>query len=211
MTEDEEKRRKLKTTVCKHKLDSFYLTFKFPKHLEMKETLLKLIATEIEQLETVSVNDNDYYTDNEKYKSTTDTYIHDWSLAKDFSRPWVQHFKPDLDVLLNDVVNTCGYTRYILYDIWFQQYQTGDTHGWHAHGHTFTAVYYLDLPAIAPKTQIVNPYTQDNILTPEVGEGDVLMFPSYVIHRGPQITEKLNKTIISFNGIVMFGHWNKFK
>jgi len=196
MTEDEEKRRKSKTTVCKHKLDSFYLTFKFPKHLEMKETLLKLIATEIEQLETVSDNRDTY---------NRDTYIHDWPFAKDFSRPWVQHFKPDLDVLLNDVVKGCGYVRYIPYEIWFQQYQTGDTHGWHSHGHNFTAVYYLDLPANAPKTQIINPYTQDNILTPEVGEGDVLMFPSYVIHRGPQITEKLNKTIISFNVVVMFG------
>ena len=182
---------KLKTKIYKNQLDSFFLTFQFPKHLEMKETILTLIAAATEQsTETVSVMD-DYYTD-----KVTNL---DWSSSTDFSRPWVQYFKPNLDVLLNDVVNACGYKHCNIKDIWFQQYQINDTHGWHIHGHNFTGVYYLDLPTNAPKTQIVNPYTQDNILTPEVGEGDVLMFPSYVIHRGPQITEKLNKTIISFN------------
>ena len=115
----------MRTTVRKHKLDSFYLTFKFPKHLEMKETLLKLIAM-------------------------------------------------------------------------------GDIHGWHAHSDNFTGVYYLDLPTNAPKTQIINSFTQDNILTPEVEEGDLLMFPSYVIHRAPKITENINKTIISFNCTVLY-------
>lgn len=182
------------TKIYKNQLDSFFLTFQFPKHLEMKETILTLMAAATEQsTETVSITD-DYYTD-----KVTNL---DWSLAADFSRPWVQYFKPNLDVLLNDVVNSCGYKQCIIKDIWFQQYQISDTHGWHIHGHNFTGVYYLDLPTDAPKTQIVNPFNQEQILIPEVVEGDILIFPSYVIHRAPKIKENINKTIISFNCVV---------
>jgi hypothetical protein len=178
----------METIVNKNKLDSFFLTFRFSKHLEMKETVLTLIA---EQLPESLTTKDDYYSD-----SITNV---DWSLSGDFSRPWVQYFKPDLDVILTNVFNACGYVYSNIAALWFQQYQTNDAHGWHTHSHNFTGVYYLDLPADAPKTQIVNPFTQEHILIPEVGEGDILIFPSYVIHRAPVIKEKINKTIISFN------------
>ena len=181
----------MKPNIYKHKLDSFYLTFQFPKHLEMKETTLALIAEAPEQsTETLSPTD--------EYNTDSITNL-DWSLARDFSRPWVQYFKPNLDDLLNNVVNTCGYKRCNIRELWFQQYQINDIHGWHIHGHNFTGVYYLDLPTDAPKTQITNPFNQEQILIPEVGEGDILVFPSYVIHEGPKLKENINKTIVSFN------------
>jgi hypothetical protein len=60
-------------------------------------------------------------------------------------------------------------------------------------------VYYLDLPDHAPKTQLINPFNQEQIVMPDIKEGDILVFPSYVIHRAPKIKENINKTIISFN------------
>lgn len=174
--------------VYKHHLDSFYLTFQFSKHLEMKNSMLQMISDQ--SPETLVVKDG-YYGDNISKL--------DWSNATDFSRPWVSYFKPYLDGLLNDVATVCGYIDCQVNEIWFQQYQESDTHGWHTHGSNFTGVYYLDLPNDAPKTQIVNPFNQEQILVPEITEGDILIFPSYVIHRAPKIKENINKTIVSFN------------
>ena len=174
--------------VYKHHLDSFYLTFQFADHLAMKSTMLNLLA---EQSPESLIIKNDYYGDNI-------TKL-DWSLATDFSRPWVEYFKPKLDALLNDVAKVCGYIDCQINDIWFQQYQESDTHGSHTHGSNFTGVYYLDLPDLAPKTQLVNPFNQEQILVPKVTEGDILIFPSYVMHRAPRIKENINKTIVSFN------------
>jgi hypothetical protein len=174
--------------IYKHHLDSFYLIFQFSDHQEMKTTMLNLMA---EQVHESLVVKNNYYGDNI-------TKL-DWSKATDFSRPWVSYFKPKLDALLNDVATTCGYIDCQINDIWFQQYYENDTHGWHTHGSNFTGVYYLDLPANAPKTQIVNPFNQEQILVPDIQEGDILIFPSYVIHRAPKITKHINKTIVSFN------------
>lgn len=174
--------------VYKHHLDSFYLTFQFADHLEMKDTMLRLMSEQAD--ESLVVKDH-YYGDNI-------TKL-DWSTATDFSRPWVTYFKPKLDALLNDVASACGYIDCQINDIWFQQYHNNDTHGWHTHGSNFTGVYYLNLPAEAPKTQIVNPFNQEQILVPDVQEGDILIFPSYVIHRAPKVREHINKTIVSFN------------
>jgi hypothetical protein len=174
--------------VYKHHLDSFYLTFEFSKHLEMKEIILGLISEQ--SPESLIVKD-DYHGDNI-------TKL-DWSSATNFNRPWVSYFKPNLDALLNDVATACGYIECYVDELWFQQYQLNDTHGWHTHGSNFTGVYYLDLPATAPKTQLINPFNQEQIVMPDIKEGDILVFPSYVIHRAPKIKENVNKTIISFN------------
>jgi hypothetical protein len=92
------------------------------------------------------------------------------------------------------------YKKAIIDKIWFQQYVNGNTHGWHTHGNNFTGVYYLELPNDAPKTQLVNPFSQTEIFEPDVKEGKIIIFPSYVIHRAPLVSnQNLRKTIISFN------------
>jgi hypothetical protein len=174
--------------VYKHHLDSFYLTFQFSKHLEMKQTMLTLMAEQ--SLESLIVKD-DYHGDNI-------TKL-DWSMATNFTRPWVNYFKPKLDALLNDVATVCGYIECHVDELWFQQYKLNDIHGWHTHGSNFTGVYYLDLSDDAPKTQLVNPFNQEQIIMPDIKEGDILIFPSFVIHRAPKIKENINKTIVSFN------------
>jgi len=170
--------------VYKHQLDSFALTFHVSKHLEMKKALLSLIALQ---------------PSDQLISDTSHVNKLDWSKAKDFSRPWVQYFKPELDSLLTAAFEYCGYVYMTTYQLWFQQYQINDQHEWHTHGHNFTGVYYLDFPKGAPKTQLVNPYTLKKISNMPVKEGDILIFPSYVIHRAPKIKENINKTIISFN------------
>ena len=92
-----------------------------------------------------------------------------------------------------------GYVEYAIDELWFQQYVQGGYHGWHAHGSSFTAVYYLELNADAPRTELVEPYMQGKKIVADVQEGDLLLFPSFVIHRAPKIVSDTRKTIISFN------------
>jgi hypothetical protein len=174
--------------VYKHHLDGFFLIFPFSKHNEIKDSILTDIGTQKSECLQVT----------EEYCTDSITKL-DWSIADNFEREWVLNFKPHLDKLLNDVVNACGYVECQINELWFQQYFTNDKHGWHTHGSNFTGVYYLELPDTAPQTQLINPFTQTDIIIPDVKEGDILIFPSYVIHRAPKITDNFRKTIISFN------------
>jgi hypothetical protein len=174
--------------VYKHHLDSFFLVFSFSEHNTMKKNILTAIAEQ--EPESLNVME-DYCTD-----SITKL---DWSIANNFTRPWTIHFKPQLDKLLTEVASACGYSESQINELWFQQYYTNDKHGWHTHGSNFTGVYYLELPDTAPRTQLTNPFTQTDIIVPDIKEGDILIFPSYVIHRAPKMIDNFRKTIISFN------------
>jgi hypothetical protein len=57
----------------------------------------------------------------------------------------------------------------------------------------------VDLPEGAPKTQLLNPMNQKEIIELDVKEGDVLTFPSFILHRAPNVESNIVKTIISFN------------
>ena len=47
-------------------------------------------------------------------------------------------------------------------------------------------------------------YTQQDIIEIDVEEGDVLVFPSFVIHKGPQNISTNKKTIISYNTNIVY-------
>jgi uncharacterized RmlC-like cupin family protein len=55
------------------------------------------------------------------------------------------------------------------------------------------------MPDDCPQTEIINPYNQKEIIKVDVKEGDILTFPSFVIHRAPVNKSNKTKTIISFN------------
>jgi hypothetical protein len=174
--------------VSKHKLDSFYLTLPFEQHSVLKEKILS--AMETTASDTLQ-NKDAYYNDNIQKL--------DWSKSDDTTRPWVQLLMPDLQTTFNKVANSIGYQQCLIKDLWFQQYVTGNTHGWHTHGHNFTGVYYLEFSKNSPVTELINPFTQADLLIPDVAEGDIIIFPSFTIHRAPVITNDIRKTIISFN------------
>lgn len=123
----------------------------------------------------------------------------DWYLSKDFNREWVNFFAENFTETILQMFNEVGYDGYTLHDIWFQQYKQNSGHGWHIHSENFTNVYYLELPKNAPTTKLVNPYNQRDIIEIDVKEGDIIVFPSYVIHKGPANLCNEQKTIISYN------------
>ena len=81
--------------------------------------------------------------------------------------------------------------------MWYHQYAKNSVHNWHIHGENYTGVYYLELPDDTPKTELIDQY--DKKITVEANEGDVVIFPSFIIHRGPKVLNDSRKTIISFN------------
>lgn len=168
-----------------NQLNSFYIIKNFSFHQEIKNNLLNLIE---------SSNFNSPYSE----KAEVNISKADWFDANNMNRIWVQYLKDYLIKDLIDIHNQIGFDGFKINEIWFQQYYEGSEHGWHTHSSNFTNVYYLELPKDSPKTLIVDPINKKNIIEIDVDEGDLLMFPSYVLHKAPKNNGN-RKTIISYN------------
>lgn len=160
---------------------------KFEEHTLIKDSVLKLIR-EQDSAERIY----------EEGTSTLDITRCDYKESYD-PRPWTDVMQPHLLKALTSIYSELGYASYSIHNIWFQQYNTGSTHGWHVHTKCqWTNVYYLDLPDGTPKTELIDPWSRE-VITMDVQEGDILTFPSFVIHRAPVNKTATPKTIISFN------------
>lgn len=76
---------------------------------------------------------------------------------------------------------------------WFHQYYQTGQFGWHHHNKHVAVIYFCELGNVNEQTEFFN--------IGKVGakEGDVLLFPSYTVHRAPEITSNKRKTIFSTN------------
>ena len=171
----------------KFKIETAYLIDSFKEHKKYKNKLLNLFKKENFNINKI----DNYYTDNISKL--------DWNKCEDFKREWIQLIKEDILKFFKKQTNELGYQEVKLHQIWFQQYKKNGTHGWHIHGHNYTGVYYVDFGKEDAKTELINQFDQNKILTIEAKEGDIVIFPSFIIHRSP--IQKINKTktIISFN------------
>lgn len=176
--------------IYKHKYITSYTIGQLPNHKDNKNSLLKQINNApCDSL----VQTSDYYGDNINRV--------DWDICTDMNRPWVKNIQSSLSKYLDEWSKVYQCKGWNVYQIWFQQYYNTGRHGWHIHGHNYTGVYYLDLPDETPKTQIAN--EDGTPITVDVKEGDVLIFPSHIIHRAPPNESVKTKTIISFNMDIM--------
>ena len=158
---------------------------KFEHHERLKDQLLTAI-NEQEQFEHLLTE-------------TNDILRVDWNTSRfDRSRKWLSIIGIELYEHLGEWCKTLGYESFDVHEIWFQQYTTGGKHAWHVHGSNFTNVYYLDLPDDTPKTEWIDPVTGTEYSF-DVSEGDIITFPSWLIHRAPMNSSNKLKTIISWN------------
>lgn len=178
--------------IYKHKLDSMYVVADFPYHNQIKQTLLELID---ESKARSMFNETD------KLNITKA----DWEYSLDMSRPWTDYLLNYLNPHIAEVFKEMGFNKFLLKDIWFQQYLNKASHGWHTHGSHFTNVYYVELDNDAPKTVLVNPFTKEEFV-PDVKEGQTIIFPGYVIHKSPDDFFKKRKTIVSWNSDIDIEH-----
>ena len=161
--------------------------FKF--HDAIKENLMHLINNAYN--DTVSLK-SEYYGDK----------IHrlDWSKNLDYeSRDWIKFIKPKLEEHFKECSNELNYQNCTVKGMWFQQYVKNNKHGWHIHGENYTGVYYLEMPKEAPKTELIDQYNINKKITIDAKEGDIVIFPSFIIHRAPKVQSDTRKTIVSFN------------
>ena len=122
----------------------------------------------------------------------------DWHKANDFNRPWVKLIYDDLHKHFLKFANHMGFEKCMIDQLWFQQYNKEGHHGWHVHGHNYTGVYYVNWNKDCAKTRYVDPITQE-VKDINAEEGDVVIFPSTVVHRANIQKIDFPKVIISFN------------
>ena len=175
--------------MIKYKIQDFCLQDKFVDHDKIKFNLIDLInLAESDVLEEKQ----------EKWKDVIPMLINrsDWSKANDFKRGWAKYLLPYLRNNFNRMLKEIGFENTSTIDkVWFQHYVKSDIHDWHIHGGNYTGVYYVKFDGV-DKTQILNPFDK-KLINLEAEEGDIVIFPSTVIHRCPRVTNE--KLIVSFN------------
>lgn len=172
----------------KIEIGSIALLKKFKYHDNIKKELLEKINSS--HSDVLKVKDQ-YYGDSIKRL--------DWSKNLEYDREWVKFVKPKLEEHFNQCALNLHYQKCEVRGIWYQQYVKNDNHGWHIHGENYTGVYYLEFPDVAPKTELIDQFNIHKKISVDAKEGDIIIFPSYIIHRSPVVINDIRKTIISFN------------
>lgn len=119
----------------------------------------------------------------------------DWHLRPEHARPYWDIVLPAIsDPLMEFAADLEG--RLNIDNYWFQQYETGDYHGWHRHANSmFNCVYFVELPT--PQAATKFKFNGEEFTVP-VSEGDLLVFPSYLLHQSAPSSEG-RKTVVAIN------------
>ena len=176
--------------IQKYLTESFILKDKFEKHISIKQELTDLI---------LNTKDKGWYNNEGNYNDRL--LKTDWPLSSDFKRVWVKFFIEDLSNQLNKFSNYLGYTDVIINKVWYQMYEKNNIHNWHIHADNFTGVYFLKMPEDDENnyTEFLSPNNFNSSFKIRVKEGDVIFFPSHLIHRAPALRKDDTKIIISWN------------
>tara|TARA_R100001086_G_scaffold236636_1_gene160226 strand:- start:837 stop:1334 length:498 start_codon:yes stop_codon:yes gene_type:complete len=149
-------------------------------HIKHKNNLLTLI-------DKIEKDDDIKFGSDSLHKS--DFYL-DLKLKKEY----LNYFYKIIDPIMLKLCDKLSCVNYTIHNAWFQQYKKNNFHGWHTHTQTqFSNIYFLQLPNTELSTEFFN-YEK-----PDIKEGDVFTFPSYVFHRSPINKTNKQKTVIAFN------------
>lgn len=161
-----------------------FTLIKHENHAKMKDQLMEIINT----AEGGELRNN--------WNWVTHT---DWNVRKEAKREYWDLFWNDVKDQFDELLRLkFRHIDWELDNYWFQQYQNGDWHHWHRHPQTaWNCVYYLEKPTDSPDTVFWDAEAQDVVSGP-VEEGDILMFPSQVVHCVPEITGG-QRTVIVWN------------
>ena len=171
----------------KNLISVYYFKDKLEEHNKIKNILINKINSS--KKEEIKIK-NKYITD-----SISEL---DWSNSKDFNREWVKFIFPYLQNKFDKFAKEAGYQKSTIINVWFQKYHKNDTHGWHVHGENYTGVYYVSHKDKKNNTEYFD-FKDKKIKSFNVEEGDIIVFPSFLIHRSPKNNNLEDKLIISFN------------
>ena len=156
---------------------------KFSKHQEVKKKLLSLI--EKQNSEKIST----------KVENISNA---DWTTDIGQMREYWKYFYQYLKPHVEEVYDNLSIPNRNISTYWFQQYYANDFHDWHEHGNSWTNVYYLELPDLEVRTEIINP-SDGSIIVPDIKEGYILTMPGILKHRSPPNKSSKRKTVVVFN------------
>lgn len=128
-----------------------------------------------------------------------DNLISDWHLPKETPRPYWPFvhsiFLKYLKLFVKEYYKQHSNNIEIIIDnYWYQNYLKNSKHKWHTHSYSnLSAVYYLHLPN--PKKQGIKILNKKSV---NIKEGDLLIFPSYYLHKSKNSYND-SKKIIAFN------------
>lgn len=166
------------STISNYKANPDHIhIFKVEQHDQYKSLLLK----SIEQM----VADNNIQL-NEK------GYLYDFNIPK-AERTYQKLMEGIIHTYVPELEDLYGLKLSGIAPLWFQQYFQNSDFGWHQHGGHWAVVYYVELPEMSESTEFLN-YGQFN-----VKEGDIIFFPTFLVHRSPIIKSNQRKTIIATN------------
>ena len=159
------------------KLPDHIHIFSVEDHDYWKPKLLESIER-MKEINNIQLNEKGYYYDYNISKAER-TYK---QLMDNVVLPYVYELEEMYGIALEKIMT-----------YWFQQYFQGSDFGWHQHNGHWAMVYYVELPEMCESTEFLN-YGQFN-----VKEGDIIFFPTFLIHRSPKIISNQRKTIIATN------------
>ena len=164
-----------------------------------KSKLLELISFDDEDIESCSDCLTDYY----KY-DTRPPYLN----------TFVDIMQEDLDNIANEYTNMlndkyngeCPLESTDTWQLWSQRYTKGQYHGAHNHGNDrISCVLYVEFDETEHiPTTFYSPFPHPyyGIIgkqTPQVSEGNIITFPSSLLHECPNQVSTKPRTIMSFN------------
>jgi hypothetical protein len=131
-----------------------------------------------------------------KNDSINDT---DWKVDKNIKREYL-----DLFLCLNkkhftEVSSYFNCSKVELINYWFQTYTKNNYHKKHNHEGHYSCVFYVELPNSNVSTYFYKPNSNEKFYFKEIKEGDIILFPSLLLHESPVIEKQIKKIIISAN------------
>ena len=170
--------------------------FKVTNWQEKKPELLKLIELDSKDI----------------VECQTDYYKH--QTRPPYFDSFVKILSEDLDNLVNTFTEElqeryrgeCPVQNIETWELWAQRYTLGQYHGAHNHGNMkISCVLYVEFDEKEHfPTTFYSPFPDPyygtiNKIAPPVSEGEILTFPSILLHESPASVSDKQRTIMSFN------------
>lgn len=161
-----------------------YVHGKIEKHNEIKQELISQI---------LSSNSHSIYDETERVSHTDLNY-------RDQARPWLPLFFDNVRPYMDDFVRLFMHENWAIHHTWYFRYLKGEYSQWHVHPDcSWTNVYFLQLPDKKSRTTLLNASSGEEVIIADVEEGDIISFPSTVIHCSKPNMFDEDKIVIAFN------------
>lgn len=89
--------------------------------------------------------------------------------------------------------------RHNIMHMWYHQMHKSDYITWDNHQYCqWSGVYFIEVPDKKYITEFLDPHTQE-VIQPDATAGDMIIFPSWLLHRAPKMQTDQRKSIIAWN------------